>query len=887
MSNYSWRRPLMNTIVYSTALCGFIWGVAYAAEEEELQEIIVTAQKRSEDIQKVPVVVTAVSSEQLTQESIREPQDLARVVPSLRMPATPSTSTGVFTDIRGQVASDVILNINQAVGLYEDGVDIPHPEGSNAALFDLQRVEVLNGPQGTLYGRNTTGGSVNLFTKGADFEGVHGYAGAEYGNDDDWKVNGAINLPLIPDELAVRLAVQHWGREGFGESVVTGERLGADHDDTTARLSVLFEPLSTLRFDFRGEYDELHRHGDLITARGYDPTIAGGSSFAAPLEVGLETNSALALDLLTNNVGPIIAGGTAGILGAIGLNPATAVPTAQGNFVGNNIMHSTTGTYDFEHVHGWHFSLNSTWDITDTISLKSITGYHQFVDFHVVDLAATPYQLGVIGAGSPQLQPVVGNANFPALPDEEDSFVSQEFDLTGRVFDQRINWLLGAYYSHDSGNGAQPSISFPALSALGSVTCFGAPGAPTTYTKGEAGPLGACSPDGLYTYDQKSVIDDSYAVFTQDDFKITDQLTFTLGGRYTWDRLRQDISTWAYDASPYGAATPFTPVPGLSISDPYAGLYICPLLNPTPVSASNSICDVHQRANFSAPSWLFSLNYQLTDAMMTYAKAAYGYRGGALQARAALFPPAKPETDHDYELGFKSAFFDHRLVTNVALYEDFYANKQVTQVIYGLGSLPIPSTPIINAATETIKGFEAQLTALVFTGLTVNASLSYTDATYDKFGTPACNGASPAPTGCALTPLNVGYDASGTPAGEPLWRYNLGGRYVIPVWADQRLGIEADWSWKSHIPITQASADPTFPTLQQQFYESVGIMNARIDYDFPGSGWNVALFATNLLNKHYQIASLDAAALGNGIPTGITQEPLMYGVQIRKSFGGE
>src|SRR5690606_16207468 len=100
------------------------------------------------------------------------------------------------------------------------------------------RVEVLKGPQGTLYGRNTTGGAVNVITRGADYSGVHGFAYGEYGNFNNWKLAGAINVPIVEDKLAVRVAAQHWDREGFGESAITGQDFGGTHDDDIIRLSV-------------------------------------------------------------------------------------------------------------------------------------------------------------------------------------------------------------------------------------------------------------------------------------------------------------------------------------------------------------------------------------------------------------------------------------------------------------------------------------------------------------------------------------------------------------------------------------------------------------------------------------------------------------------------
>ena len=146
-----------------------------AAAQDTVQEVVVTARKREESLQSVPVAITAMSSAQLAEHGIQSPLDLGRSVPSLRsLPHSISASVVTFS-LRGQMAGDVLSTVDQAVGLYVDGVYIARPRGLNGAFFDLERVEVLKGPQGTLYGRNTTGGAINLISRSPDYEGFHGF----------------------------------------------------------------------------------------------------------------------------------------------------------------------------------------------------------------------------------------------------------------------------------------------------------------------------------------------------------------------------------------------------------------------------------------------------------------------------------------------------------------------------------------------------------------------------------------------------------------------------------------------------------------------------------------------------------------------------------------
>src|SRR5690606_19958017 len=166
-------------------------------------EVVVTARKREESLQSVPVAVSALSGAALEERTLREASDLQRVVPGLNMSGSAAnTGTGTNISIRGQVAGDNLITFSQPVGLYLDSVNIPHPVGSNISFFDIARVEVLKGPQGTLYGRNTTGGAMNVITRGADYSGIHGFAYGEYGNYNNWKLAGAINVPIVEDMLA-------------------------------------------------------------------------------------------------------------------------------------------------------------------------------------------------------------------------------------------------------------------------------------------------------------------------------------------------------------------------------------------------------------------------------------------------------------------------------------------------------------------------------------------------------------------------------------------------------------------------------------------------------------------------------------------------------------
>ncbi len=326
---------------------------ASATANSAVPELIVTARKREENLEQVPVAVTAQTGRQLQQQHIVNFTDLAQIVPSMSVNNEFAETTAAEFQIRGIQSGDSsgTLTFAPPVGLYEDTANIPHPVGTNLSFVDLARVEVLKGPQGTLYGRNTTGGAVNIITQGADYAGLHGYVTAEAGNYQDGKFTGAVNIPIIPDMLAIRLAGQYWYREGYMTSVANGEHLGDTHDDSLFRLSVRFDPTSRITSSTKFEYVGSHQH-EVADQLAF---IGGGGASTAALEAGLENGCGSFADI------PALIGcGTTALNAEI---PKSKFLTYAG------LLQPVDTTL-------WHFVEDATFEITPDVSLRSITGGH-------------------------------------------------------------------------------------------------------------------------------------------------------------------------------------------------------------------------------------------------------------------------------------------------------------------------------------------------------------------------------------------------------------------------------------------------------------------------------------------------------------------------------
>jgi iron complex outermembrane recepter protein len=784
-----------------------------------LGEVVVTARKRAETLQKVPVAVTSVTGVQLAQRGIRQTTDLQEIVPSLTVAISPSQPSAAVFSLRGQAAGDILLTLSQPVGVYVDSVNVPHPDGLQGAFFDIQRVEVLKGPQGTLYGRNTTGGAVNIISHNADYNGLHGFATAEVGDYSDWKLGGAVNVPILPDMLALRVAYQHFSRDGFGKSSVTGETFGDQHDDDIIRASLRFDPAPYFTSNTKFEASNLDDNQYMTKLVALPPLAAGGTT--VPLEVGLETGC----------------GSFANVPALIGCGAAALAPYLSSTDIFKNASAVQTGTK----VQTLHVVQDMTLTLPEDLQLRSVSGMHYINDDTTLDLAGVPFQILDIGAGAGGgLQPIAPFGPYPyrQIPNETYRSYTQEFNLSGNAFD-RLNWLVGAFGSWEQGHGGDAFVSLPDLTH-GAVTTTGISNGEQTRT---------------------------WALFTQNDLKISQRVSLTFGARYTEERESNNSQQFSW------VGGNFSCVSGAAAlgNNPNA----CPTVN--------------QDIRSHGLSYLASFNFQVTPDTLLYVKTSRGFRGGALQFRAPSLPGVRPEIATDYEAGVKSDFLEHRLRANLAYYHTNYTNKQETIIeavcgndvqaspggVCADGTTPHSTSVLFNAASAHIDGVEGELTALPIKGLTLNSSFTYLHGVYDSF-----------PSGVSADggPANL----TGATFADPTWRFNIGGRYEREV-GPGVMGAQLDYNWRDktnqNAITTSALFNMSAPGLQDKLYASVGLLNGRLDYTMPDKGVTVALFVTNLLDKHYQTVGLFQAALG--IATADTQAPRMFGLNITKTFGRE
>jgi iron complex outermembrane receptor protein len=241
-------------------------GSAARAQEEArkpapgIEEIIVTARKRDESLKDTPISITAFSAEQMETAGIRRSEDLARFTPNLKFEAAPAVQNSAAVQIRGVGNADGISTRDSGVGIYVDGIYLARAQGQLLGLSDIERVEVLRGPQGTLFGRNTVGGAVNVITRKPSPDELTGAASLRLGNYNLLETRGSVNIPLVPERAAARLSLQTATRDGYTKNQINGQ----ETDDRRLlgwRLALMAAPTDDVELLLTGEQTRSHQAG--------------------------------------------------------------------------------------------------------------------------------------------------------------------------------------------------------------------------------------------------------------------------------------------------------------------------------------------------------------------------------------------------------------------------------------------------------------------------------------------------------------------------------------------------------------------------------------------------------------------------------------------------
>ena len=636
-------------------------------------DIVVTARRTSENLQTVPVAVTALTPQALQNRQIAQVLDLARAAPSLSI-GTGGTGPAsiVYLAIRGQAQNSPNSFSDTAVGIYIDGVYVARPIVGNLGFLDAAGAEVLRGPQGTLFGRNTTGGALNL-TSNQPTHTFGGYAKVGIGNYAQRVVEGVVNAPL-GDELAVRVAGRFDKHSGYFPNPVFGRAQGDVAADYFGRGTLKWTPKSLpITVTLSADHVYYRDHGNAVAISAVNPAgpAQGFANISAGVQAGLiPPNAPIPLSatfsvpavLFQNFLQP---GQSPNLQSYV--NPYFTPAGASGHNWQTTYSHPRTGNSEIDNLHnltkGTSGTGTLTWDFGGA-HLKSITGYRKSRANDSLDLTGTP-----TGAGAFVSEYV--NKQF-----------SEEMQLSGKA--GRLDWITGFIYFVEKGTERSDSAIF--------------------YN----------TPIAAYARNLASYKSQSTGAFAQLNYHVTDALRVTGGFRYTWDKRninRHGTRDWR-------SADPVCNV------GPNAGL-----------KASVAPCNNPESASFHYPAWTAGVDYRVTPSFFVYAKTSGAALSGGFNARpvpVGFSSSFKPEKVKDAEIGFKADFLDHHVRTNVAAFiaKQSKVQRIINALFIGPTGAQTLSQFVANSGDVRSKGVEFEGTVLPWTGMEVQGAVAYLSAHY-------------------------------------------------------------------------------------------------------------------------------------------------------------
>lgn len=741
------------------------------AAEDMLEEIVVTAEKRAVNIQDIPLAVSAFSQDRLNQSGVSTIAELQNFSPNLQFTTVGNFGAHAIVTMRGIGTDIVTSNGDTGVALYQDGAYLGRASATLAGFYDVERVEVLRGPQGTLYGRNAIGGSINVLSEKPS-QDLEVSTEALLGNMGHIRLRGVLNAPLS-DMAAARITAVWEERDGYLENLVPGVGDSNDIDNYAVRGQLLFDVTEALEVLVRGYFSKSGGTGasSRIWGDRYPPfSLAGVIPIAFP-------TPRLPYGVGAPNIFP-------GIFSAVG-GGAQPLPSDLHEYRGdfnNTNDHTMTGA-----------NLEISWDAKH-FNVKSLTAW--FKDDSDVVRDGDVSELPLYIKGRHQIS---------------EQF-SQELTLTS-TGDGPLRWIAGLYYFKEDVEDDQ-FITFANIRAAALMA--GIPPFTGWATDVRAGGTGV---------DREN---QSIAAYGQIDYALSDQLTGTLGLRYTKDdKEGGDNFRNLYD--------PVTGVSATLVGFPQSYEY---------------------DEVWKEPTGKIGLNFKLSPENLVYASYSRGFKSGG----ANLDQSFEPEIVDSWELGSKNRFLEDRLEVNLAMFYSKYDDMQ-------LFTVEQTQTVVENAAKSTIQGVEIESIAVVSDHLRFDASLAYLDAKFDDYVSedPLLN--------LPRRPPSPAQDLSGNRLPRsPEWELNLGVELDFNL-ADGTVNVRAEYHWQDEMYFRAFNNE-------DKKQESWKVLNMRATYISADDGWHVSAFGKNLNDEEY-ITNLFAEAVFFGGPImASVAPPRTWGVEV-------
>ena len=810
--------------------------------------IIVTARRVEERLQDVPISITVYSQQEIANRNIVVATDLATYTPSLSVNQRYGPEKAAFA-IRG---FNQEINTAPTVGVYfADVVGVRAQGGTTSgntvgagSFTDLQNVQVLKGPQGTLFGRNTTGGAVLLVPQKPTGE-LEGYLEGSLGNYDMRRVQGALNVPLA-DTFRVRLSMDRMKRDGYMRNhAAEGPKAYNDTDYFYGRLSVVADLTPDLENYTIAHYSKSSTNGYAarISVCDRNPiTFAGQPGYDSTKD---PTNPAFSFQKV--------------VTGQAGCDQIDR-QAARGD-----------GPLDVEvgnpnpllKIEQWQVINTTTWRASDTLTIKNIMSYGEFredaafslnSDNFFVPTLPFPLQDQLIATRGQPFDVII-LAGQPGFSAASQSTFTEELQLQGQSSDGRLNYVVGGYleFSRPLGWNQQRTGIYGDCADAGTLQC-------TT-------PIGFA----LISQSRTQFNFNNHGIFAQGTYKATDQLSMTLGARYTFDKI-----TGVSESTRYL----FAPVSGLGtqvIEQVCNDNITHPDVNIGGLTGDGSgdlrKCRVTNSEKSKKPTWLISLDYKPIQDMLLYAKYARGYRQGGVNFTTVGLETWKPEKVDSYEVGAKTSFQGAvpGYVNVAAFYNDFSGQQVFGGLVPRADSGLSGASGIFNAGSSVLKGIEVDASVTFFGSLNLSAGYAFLDTKIKELTIPDLSN--------TLYELFEPYAVEGGPLTyAPKHRLTVTGTYTLPL--DESVGrvsLGATYTYTSSQVANESSLIGVLP--------SSNLFNLNLNWDrVAGSDFDLAAFATNITDEAY-IVSVTGGFSAYGFEGKQYGQPRMYGVRLRYNFG--
>jgi iron complex outermembrane recepter protein len=665
-----------------------------ANDEGGIDEIVVTAQRREENLQDVPISISAFNASQIAEKGLTDVSRLEGLVPGFTFG---KSGVDARPAIRGVRTEAVDVNADTTIGFFIDGIYQSRSSQASLGFVDLERVEVQRGPQGTLYGRNTFGGNISIVTAQPSFGGYAGGLDVTFGENGRFRTDAFVNATLS-ETVALRIAGSYEKSNGYVKNINPAGGNLFDDDNRYVRGTLLLKPNENLTASFK--FDYARRGGNGGSAFGYKLV---GSYFYTP------TNAQLfnATPVILNTRG----GNRDGVVDAP-LTIDNGVPI----FAAGDPYRIDNDFNPSLELRNYSGTSNIAYDLGGA-TIKSITG---LTDFKTTRVQDTDFSGNQIGA----------DYQFTSA-----KTFSQELQLLSNG-DGPLEYVIGAYYFKDKLNGTFINEQFPRI--IRNVT-------PN---------LNLSQNNGFYQ--QFRAKTESTALYGQASYSLTEKLKITAGVRATRDKKNFQFAN-ANAILPLTGVSPTRSTNQTLITLSTSGIpdsafgvqgaptnctYVVTAAAPAPVAGFQCRTDATEvftgatfnTAIFKKVTWRAGIDYQVADDNLLYASVSNGFNSGGFNGSLAAAALGKstfaPQTVTAFEIGSKNRFFDNSVQLNLSAFYNKYSNLQEQR------QLPVGSTTlsiIENSGKARSYGAEMEAIWKPVNALTLNASLAYLNARYTKY----------------------------------------------------------------------------------------------------------------------------------------------------------